>query len=132
MKAFFLVLFVACSLLSCKKNAVTVGKNDLAGTWILKRVTGVIAGVDEAPTDRITLAFDTHGNYSSALNVTITASGTYTITKAANPNDYGSETLLNLFSDNGELTYGMHLNGDSLYLGSACCDQFNYTYTRKK
>ena len=54
------------------------------------------------------------------------------ITKAANPNDYGSETLLNLFSDNGELTYGMHLNGDSLYLGSACCDQFNYTYTRKK
>ena len=132
MKAFFLVLLVVCGLISCKKTTVTIGKNDLAGTWVLKRVTGGIAGIDETPTDRIALTFDAHGNYNSALNVTITASGTYTITKAANPNDYGSETLLNLFSDNSELIYGMHLNGDSLYLGSGCCDQFNYTYTRKK
>lgn len=131
MKAFFLVLFVACDFLSCKKTTITIGKNDLAGTWVLKRVTGGIAGIDETPSDRITLTFDTHENYSSSLNVTITASGTYTITKASDPNDFGSETLLNLSSDNSELTYGMRLNNDSLYLGSGCCDQFNYTYARK-
>ena len=132
MKTVFLVMFVACGLVCCKKTAVTIGKNDMAGTWILKKVTGGIAGIDEVPTDRITLTFDAHGNYSSARNVTITATGTYIITEAANPNDYGSETLLNLVSDNGGLTYGMSLNNDSLYLSQGCCDQFNYTYTRKQ
>ena len=133
MKAAFLLFIVVSGLiLACTKTEIVISKNDLAGTWKLARITGGFAGIDSTPADRITLTFDAQGNFSSKLNVTITSSGTYNILKAADPADYGSETLLNLHSDNNALTYGMHLSNDSLFLGSGCCDQFGYTYIKQK
>ena len=130
--AFLLFVIVSGLILACTKTGIVISKNDLGGTWKLARITGGFAGIDSTPADRITLTFDAQGNFNSKLNVTITSSGTYNITKAADPADYGSETLLNLHSDNDEFTYGMYLSNDSLFLGSGCCDQFGYTYIKQK
>ena len=133
MKAVFLTSFLTCMFIfSCKKTAVVIKTSDLNGTWKLARVTGSIAGIDTAPTDRITITFETNSNYSSTLNTIITSAGKYTITKATEPNYYGSETLLNLCSDVSDITYGMHLSTDSLFLSESCCDMFNYIYVRLK
>ena len=128
----YIVLLFFTVFCSCSKTVVSLSKDDLAGVWILKQVSGGIAGSIKTPTDQITLNFETSGKYTSTLNYAITAEGRYTIAKAGEPNYYYSETLINLISDSSQVTYGITLQNDSLSLSEGCCDQFNYLYVRQK
>ncbi|MEO8712195.1 MAG: hypothetical protein ABI405_08745 [Parafilimonas sp.] len=130
MKFLTLLGFILCC--SCSKTAISINKDDLAGTWVLRHISGEFAGIDSIPADRITIAFETSGKYTTAFNYAITDSGNYTITKAGEPNYYYSEILLNLISDSNQITYGMSLKNDSLGISEGCCDQFGYLYIKQK
>jgi hypothetical protein len=130
MKLLTVLTFILCC--SCSKTTISINKDDLAGTWVLKHISGGFAGIDSIPTDRITIAFEPSGKYTTTFNYTIANSGNYTITKAGEPNYYYSETLLNLISDSNKITYGLSLKNDSLGISEGCCDQFNYLYIKQK
>ena len=133
MRKSIIVSTVFLSFISaCSKNVVSISKHDLTGTWVLKNISGGLAGIDSTPKDNITITFETNGKYTSALNYMTTATGNYTITKAGEPNYYYSETLLNLISDSNHIIYGINLRNDSLLLSESCCDQFRYTYVKQK
>lgn len=128
-----LVLISICISFSCTKSVLSISKNDIAGTYILKQYSGGFAGGIYTPTDNITITFEKTGEYSSTLNSTVTAAGNYTITKAVQPNNYYSETLLNLLpSNSNKIIYGISLAHDTLFLSEGCCDQFSYTYVKQK
>ena len=125
------VMFVLF-LSACSKNVLSVTRNDISGTWILKNISGGFAGIDSTPVDKITIAFQTNGKYTSGFNDSTTNEGNYSIAKAPEPNYYYNENVITLVSDNGDVTYGIDLRNDSLFLSQPCCDQFGYTYIRQK
>ena len=119
-------------LSACSKNVLNVTRNDITGTWILKNISGGFAGIDSTPADKITVAFEANGKYTSGFNNTTTDEGNYSIAKAPDPAYYYSENVITLVSNSGRFTYGVNLINDSLFLSESCCDQFNYLYTRQK
>ncbi len=135
MKKLLVLIFfaiVANVISSCSKNISGLSSAQINGTWKLTRITGGIAGIDSIPTDDITIAFDLAGKYSTTFNYAITASGTYTLSKAGEPNYYYSDDLVNLTSNNQTTTYGIVINSDSFVISQGCCDQFAYSYIRQK
>jgi len=126
--ALMFVIFIS----ACSKNVLSVTSNDISGTWILKNISGGFAGIDSKPTDKIIIAFEANGKYTSSFNNSTTDEGNYSIEKAPEPNYYYSENVIGLASDNGISTYGVNIKNDSLSLSEGCCDQFNYIYIRQK
>lgn len=122
------VIFVS----ACSKNVLSVNKNEITGTWLLKNISGGFAGINTKPTDRITITIEPNGSYSRTFNNDTTETGNYTMTKAPEPNYYYTDTVINLTSTNGNFTYGIDLRNGELFLSEGCCDQFDYTYTKLK
>jgi len=128
--AIVLLIFISSS---CTKTGVQTLQHDIYGTWVLKQYSGGLAGGTYTPTGISTFTFQQNNNYSSAYNDSITEKGTFNIAKAGTPNYYFSETLLKLLpSAGGEITYGIVISHDSLFLDQGCCDQFTYTYVKQK
>ncbi len=135
MKA-FIVLFIAviCISFSCTKSVLSKYSDDLKGTWILKRMSGGFAGQTTTPNKLTTLTFQSSEKYSTSYNNQPADKGTYTTTKAGQPNYYSTDILLKLFSHNNNdtLTYGVQISKDRLFLDEGCCDRFSYLYIRQK
>lgn len=127
MKKLILFLMIA-GLTACEKSEV--GKsNELTGTWKWVKKTGGIAGVNETPkAGEVTLLkLNADKTYSTTLNDSLLASGTYTLST-------GESMLLNKEVNFIVLGEGMpmmyEVKNDELYLAEDVNDGFNYEYVR--
>lgn len=135
MKLFTVLSLIAiCILFSCSKTAVNINNQGFTGSWILKQISGGIAGQTTTPDKLTTLTLQADKRYSTSYNNQPGDKGIYTITKAGQPNYYSSDTILKFFPDNNNdtLMYGVSIAKDSLVLDEGCCDRFSYTYIRQK
>jgi hypothetical protein len=134
MKKFPILLFSLIFIsFSCKKTGtILISKDDVAGSWLLKKYSGGISYRVVIPTDSIAIIFEKSGKYTSSTNHVITAKGGFEIAKAADGYHY-SDTEINLHADSGnQITYGIILKSDSLFLSEGCCDGFSYTYVKQE
>jgi len=126
------ILFLISNLLifSCTKKAELINQDNLNGTWLLKKYDGGQSYQVMVPADTITITFSRSGKFSSSANFSIPLKGNYTTGRDVDGNHYSS-TVISLFADNWqEITYGIVLETDTLFLFDGCCDMYKYTYVR--
>ncbi len=130
--AILLFALIIIGSFSCSKNLLSVTKNNIEGTWLLKQYSGGLVGGIYTPTDNSTITFEKSGRYSSSFNYTMSDEGNYNIA-ADTTGNYYEKTILNLFANSGNhLIYGIQSGNDSLCLSEGCCDRFSYTYIMQK
>ena len=64
---------------ACSKD-ITISMNSISGIWILTQVSGGITGTMPMPSGINTIAFESSGKYSKAVDNVTQESGMYTIT----------------------------------------------------
>lgn len=128
MKKWLMILMIA-GLSACEKSEV-VKSDELTGTWKWVRKTGGIAGVNETPKEGETtlLKLNADKTYSTTLNDSLLASGTYTLS-------IGESMLLNKEVSFITLGEGMpmmyEVKNKELHLAEDVYDGFNYEYVRE-
>lgn len=125
-----LVMFLMIAGLSACEKSEVAKSDEITGTWKWVRKTGGIAGVNETPGEgEVTLLkLNVDKTYSTTLNDSLLASGTYTLST-------GESLLLNkevnfiVFGEGTSMMY--EVKNNQLHLAEDVHDGFNYEYVRE-
>ncbi len=128
MKKWLMILMIA-GLSACEKSEV-VKSDELTGTWKWVRKTGGIAGVNETPKEGETtlLKLNADKTYSTTLNDSLLASGTYTLSAGESMLLNKEVTFITLGKD---MSMMYEVKKNELHLAEDVYDGFNYEYLRE-
>ena len=117
---------------ACSKD-ITISMNSISGIWILTQVSGGITGTMPMPSGINTIAFESSGKYSKAVDNVTQESGMYTITLKKT---IFSEKKMNVIhfipSQNNSYDMVVDLNGNILSLMQNAYDGINCVYSKHK
>jgi hypothetical protein len=125
--AFLLLLLIP---FACSKD-ITISMNSISGLWTLNQISGGITGTVPMPSGINTIAFESSGQYSKAVDNVMQESGMYTITlKKTIFSEQKMNVLHFMPSQNNSYDMAVDLNGNILSLMQDAYDGVNYVYAK--
>jgi len=117
---------------ACSKD-ITISMNSISGIWILTQVSGGITGTMPMPSGINTIAFESSGKYSKAVDNVTQESGMYTITlKKTIFSEKNMNVIHFIPSQNNSYDMVVDLNGNILSLMQNAYDGINCVYSKHK